>query len=343
MDFTEYGAERNIVDARDLPKGTQNRDESKRLLDDVRAIEAPERQMILPASVRQLRPGAFYRGAGDAPAPISNRQFSPPASPSSKQKLLVIFTVAVGIAGGVAIGVVFSAANTVRLALKVSEVTHSLARLVGGWSDSVAEGTTPTAAPAAIAEQIPATHSAQIPSAAQSGGAPLDHVPAPAQTTSSNVAPALLAELAQPPAATAEYDKVGQSGEGDLPIDRNVSVVNAQPNASSPLTEGQEDELCALSRVSRMAIQSSQAAGSTTEVHYILRSTLRDRTYWARILPTFRMQRSRERIHHREQTILVVTVRQAQRTRNEEVEPASCNEPSRALAGELSANIVNDD
>src|SRR5580700_7421918 len=74
-------------------------------------------------------------------------------------------------------------------------------------------------------------------------------------------------------------------------------------------------------------------------VHYILRSTLRDRTYWARILPTFRMQRSRERIHHREQTILVVT----QRTRNEEVEPASCNEPSRALAGELSANIVNDD
>jgi hypothetical protein len=243
MDFTEYGAERNIVDARDLPKGTQNREESKRLLDDIRAIEAPERQMILPASVRQLRPGAFYRGSGDAPAPISNRQFSPPASPSSKQKLLVIFTVAVGIAGGVAIGVVFSAANTVRLALKVSEVTHSLARLVGGWSDSVAEGTTPTAAPAAIAEQIPATHSAQIPSAAESGGAPLDHVPAPAQTTSSNVAPALSAELAQPPAATAEYDKVGQSGEGDLPIDRNVSVVvNAQPNASSPLAEGQEDD-----------------------------------------------------------------------------------------------------
>jgi hypothetical protein len=78
MDFAEYGAERNSVDARDLPKGTQNRDESKRLLDDIRAIEAPERQMILPASVRQLRPGAFYRGSGDAPAPISNRQFSPP-------------------------------------------------------------------------------------------------------------------------------------------------------------------------------------------------------------------------------------------------------------------------
>ena len=56
-------------------------------------------------------------------------------------------------------------------------------------------------------------------------------------------------------------------------------------------------------------------------VHCILRSTLRDRTYWARILPTIRMQRSRERIHHREQTILVVMVRQAQRTRNEEVEP----------------------
>jgi hypothetical protein len=243
MDSAECGAERNSVDARDLPKGTQNRDESKRLLDDIRAIEAPERQMILPASVRQLRPGAFYRGSGDAPAPISHRQFSPPASPSSKQKLLVIFTVAVGIAGGVAIGVAFSAANTVRLALKVSEVTHSLARLVGGWSDSVAEGTTPTAAPAAIAEQIPATHSAQIPSAAESGGGPLDHVPAPARTTSSNVAPALSAELAQPPAATAEYDKVGQSGDGDLPIDRNVSVVvNAQPNASSPLTEGQEDD-----------------------------------------------------------------------------------------------------
>ena len=174
MDFTEYGAERNIVDARDLPKGTENRDESKRLLDDIKAIEAPERQMILRASARQLRPGAFYRGSGDAPAPISNRQFSPPASPSSKQKLLVIFTVAVGIAAGVAIGVVFSAANTVRLALKASEVTHSLARLVGGWSVSVAEGTTPTAAPDAMAEQIPATHSAQIPSAAESGGAPLD-------------------------------------------------------------------------------------------------------------------------------------------------------------------------
>jgi hypothetical protein len=244
MDFKEYGSERNIVDARDLPKGTENRDESKRLLDDIRAIEAPERQMILQASARQLRLGAFYRGSGHAPAPISNRQFSPPASPSSKQKLLVIFTVAVGIAAGVAIGVVFSAANTVRLALKASEVTHSLARLVGGWSDSVAEGTTPTAAPDAMAEQIPATHSAQIPSAAESGGAPLDQVPAPAQTTSSNVAPSLSAELAQhAAAATAGYDKAGQSGEGDLPIDRNVSVVvNAQPNASSPLAEGQEDD-----------------------------------------------------------------------------------------------------
>ena len=290
-------------------------------------------------------PGAFYRGSSDAPAPISNRQFSPPVSPSSKQKLLVIFTVAVGIAGGVAIGVVFSAANTVRLAPKVSEVTRSLARLVGGWSDSVAEGTTPTAAPAAIAEQIPATRSAQIPSAAQSGGAPLDHVPAPAQTMSSNVAPALLAELAQPPAATAEYDKVGQSGEGEnapLPIDRNVSVLNAQPNASSPLAEGQDDDLCSFASFSNGdPIKSSRRLNNS--VYYILRSTLGDRTYWARILLTFRMRRSRERIHRREQMILVVTVRQAQRTRNEEVEPASCNEPSRALAGELSANIVNDD
>src|ERR1700692_688194 len=83
--------------------------------------------------------------------------------------------------------------------------------------------------------------------------------------------------------------------------------------------------------------------GLNNSVHYILRSTLRDRTYWARIPPTFRMQRSRECIHHREQMILVVTVRPAQRTRNEEVEPASCNGSSRALAGELSANIVNDD
>jgi hypothetical protein len=245
MDFTEYGAERNIVDGRELPKGTQNRDESKRLQDDIRAIKPLERQMILRASVRPLGPGAFYRGTGDAPAPISNPQFSPPASPS-KQKLLVIFTVAVGIAGGVAIGVVFSAANTVQLAPKASQVTHSLARLVGGWSDSVAERTTPTATPDAIAEQIPATRSAQIPNAAESGGAPLDQVPALAQTTSSNVAPALSTELAQPAAATAEYDKAGQSGEGEnasLPIDRNVSVVaNAQRNAPSPVAEGQENE-----------------------------------------------------------------------------------------------------
>lgn len=242
MDFTEYGAERNIVDARDLPKDTQNYDESRRLLDEIRAIEAPERQMILRASARQLRPGAFYRGSGDA-APISKRQFSPPASPSSKQKLLVIITVVVGIAGGVVIGVIFSAANTVRLAPKVSEVTRSFARLVGGGADSVAVGTTPTAAPAAIAEQIPATHSAQIFNAPGSSGAPLDQVPAPAQTTSSNVAPALSEELAQPAAATAEYEKMGQSGEGDLPIDRNVPVVvNAQSNASPPLAEGQEDD-----------------------------------------------------------------------------------------------------
>jgi hypothetical protein len=207
MDFTEHGAERNIADARDLPKGTQNRDESKRLQDDIRAIKPLERQMILRASAR--------------PVSISNPQFSPPASPS-KQKRLVVFTVAVGIVGGAAIGVVFGAVNMVRLAPKVSEVTHSLA------------------------EQIPATRSAQIPTAAESGGAPLDQVPAPAQTTSSNVAPALSAELAQPAAATAEYDKAGQSGEGEnasLPIDGNVSVVaNAQRNAPSPLAEAQEDE-----------------------------------------------------------------------------------------------------
>jgi hypothetical protein len=247
MNFTEHGAERNIADAGDLPagdlpEGTQNREESKRLQDDMRAIDPPERQMILRASARQLGPGAFYRGSGDVPAPISNRQFSPPVSPSSKQKLPVIFTLAVGIASGVAVGVVFGAANTQRLALKVSEVTHSLARLVGGRSGSVAEGTTRTAAPAAIAERIPATRSA-----AESGGAPLDQVPVPAQTISSNIAPALSAELAQPAAATAEYNnKAGPSGEGEnasLPIDRNVSIVaNAQPNASSPVAEGQEDD-----------------------------------------------------------------------------------------------------
>jgi hypothetical protein len=246
MDFTEHGAERNVADARDLPKGTQNRDESKCLRDDIRAIEPPEHQMILRASVRPLRPDALYRPSGDAPAPIANRQLSPPTPPSSKQKLLVIFTVAVGIAGGVAIGVVFGAANTVRLPLKVSEVNHSLARLVGGRSDSVAEGSTPTAAPAAIVEQIPATRSAQIPSAAEAGGAPLDQVAAPAETTSSNVAAAVSTKLAQPAAATAEYDKAGQSGEGEnasLPIDRNVSVAaNAQPNTSPPVTEGQEDD-----------------------------------------------------------------------------------------------------
>ena len=96
MYFTEHGAERNFVDARDLPKGTQNCDESKRLQVDIRAIEPPERQMIPRASVRPLGPGAFYRGSSDAPAPISSRQFSRPVSPSSKLKLLVIVTVAAG-------------------------------------------------------------------------------------------------------------------------------------------------------------------------------------------------------------------------------------------------------
>jgi hypothetical protein len=72
-------------------------------------------------------------------------------------------------------------------------------------------------------------------------------------------------------------------------------------------------------------------------LRYILRST--DRTYWDRILPTFGMHRSRERIHHREQMILVVTVRQAQRTRNEEVEPASRNGSYRALAGPCNRNV----
>ena len=62
MHFTEHGAERNFVDARDLPKGTQNRDESKRLQVDIRAIEAPERQMIPRASVRPLRTWCFLPG-----------------------------------------------------------------------------------------------------------------------------------------------------------------------------------------------------------------------------------------------------------------------------------------
>jgi hypothetical protein len=78
-------------------------------------------------------------------------------------------------------------------------------------------------------------------------------------------------------------------------------------------------------------------------VHYILRSTLRDRTYWDRVLPTFGMHRSRERIHHREQMILVVTVRQAQRTRNEKVEPASRNGSSRVGLQEAGAGVMRGD
>jgi hypothetical protein len=246
MDFTEHDVERNIVGERHLAKDTQDCDEAKRLQDDLlRAIEPLERQVILRASVRPLRPDAFYRASRDAAVPISNRQFSPPLSSSSKQKLLIVIAAIVVIAAGVAIGVVFGAANTVQLALKESPVTHTLARLVGTWPDSASERTAPTAAPDAISEQIPATVSAQIPSAAESGGVPLDQVPAPAQTTSSNVAPAQSAELAQPAAATAESDNTGPSGEGEnasLPIDRNVSVVtNAQPSTSSPVGNGQGD------------------------------------------------------------------------------------------------------
>jgi len=246
MDFTEHNVERNLVDERHSAKDTQERDEAKRLQDDLlRAIEPLESQVIVRASVRPLRPDAFYRASGDAAVPISNRQFS-----SSKQKLLLVITVIVVIAAGVTIGVVFGATNMVRSALKESPVTHSLARLVGKWSDSVSERTAPLAAPEAIAEQIPATLSAQIPGATESGEVTLDQAPAPqtsapAETTSSNVAPAQSAELAQPPAATVEYDKAGASGEGEsasLPTDRNVSsVTNAQPNTFSRVGDGQGD------------------------------------------------------------------------------------------------------
>ena len=245
MGSTEYDVERNIVDERHLAKDTQGRDEAKRLQDDLlRAIEPLESQLILRANVRPLRPDALYRASRDAAAPISNRQFSSPLSPPSKRKILVVITAFVVIATGVAIGVVFGAANTVQFA-KDSPVTHSLARLVGAWSDSVSERTVPNAVPDATAEQIPAAHSAQIPSAAESGGVPLDQAPAPAETTSSNVAPAQSVELEQPAAATAEYDKgrqSGESGNASLPIDRNVSVVaSVQPNTSSPIGKGRGD------------------------------------------------------------------------------------------------------
>ena len=138
MDFTEHDVEGNIVDARHLPEDAPNRDEAKRLQDDLRkAIEPLERQVILRTSVRPLRPDAFYRASRDAAVPISSQQLSPPISPSSKQKRLVVIAAIVVIAAGGAIGVVFGAADTVRLALKESPVTHSLARLVGVGSDSV--------------------------------------------------------------------------------------------------------------------------------------------------------------------------------------------------------------
>ena len=106
MGSTEYDVERNIVDERHLAKDTQGRDEAKRLQDDLlRAIEPLESQLILRANVRPLRPDALYRASRDAAAPISNRQFSPPLSPSSKQKFLVVITAIVVIAAGVAIGV----------------------------------------------------------------------------------------------------------------------------------------------------------------------------------------------------------------------------------------------
>ena len=188
---------------------------------------------------------ALYRASRDAAVPISNRQSSPPLSPPPRQKIRVVIAAIVVVAAGVATGVAFGAANTVRL-VKDSPVTHSIARLVGAWSDSVSERTVPNAGPDAIAEKIPATHSAQIASVAESGGVPLDPAPAPAGATSSNVAPVQSAELEQPAAATAEYDKGGQSGESgnaSLPIDRNVSVAaNVQPNSSSPVGKGQGDD-----------------------------------------------------------------------------------------------------
>src|SRR5258708_40246830 len=104
---------------------------------------------------------ALYRAGRDAAVPISNRQSSPPLSPPPRQKIPVVIAAIVVVAAGVAIGVAFGAANTVRV-LKAPPGTHSIARLVGAWSDSVSERTVPNAAAAAIAEKIPATHSAPI-------------------------------------------------------------------------------------------------------------------------------------------------------------------------------------
>jgi hypothetical protein len=231
----------SFAHARPSPKDQQNRDEAKRLQDDVLgAIERLERQSLPLAIARPIRPGAFDRA--DVAERISNLRFSQTSSPFSSRKGFRIRVIVGIVAAAFAIGVVSIAANTGRLALPD---IRSFAWFTGAPSDTGAEETAPTRAQHATTAPTPATLPAQIPAIAESNGAPSDQVSAPAETVPSNVASIEATEHAQPSTAIAEHEPIDPSKDdkkASLPIDPNVSVpVTPQQNVSSPVTTLPED------------------------------------------------------------------------------------------------------
>jgi hypothetical protein len=222
----------------------QNRDEAKRLQDDVlRAIERLERQSLPVAIAGPVRPSVFDRA--DVSELISNLHLSPTPSPFSSWKVLGIRVIVGVVASAFAIGVVFIAANTGRLALPDVPVIHSLPWLAGAPSDSGAEETVPTGVQHAITAPTAATLPAQIPTVAESNGGPSDQVSAPAGTAPSNVASTAPTELAQPSTAITEHEPISSSKDdktASLPIDPNVSAPTPpQQNVPSPATTIQDD------------------------------------------------------------------------------------------------------
>jgi hypothetical protein len=243
MDFAN-DIDESFAHARPSPRDQQNRDEAKRLQDDVLgAIERLERQTLPLAIARPIRPSAFDRA--DVAERISNLRFSRTSSPSSSWKVLRIRVIVGVVAAAFAIGVVSIAAHTGRLALPDVPVIRSFAWFAGAPSDTGAEETVPTRVQQATTAPPPATLPAQIPAIAESNGAPSDQVSAPAETAPANVASIEATEHAQPSTAIAEHEPIDppkDDKKASLPIDPNVSVpVTPQQNVSSPATTLPED------------------------------------------------------------------------------------------------------
>jgi hypothetical protein len=141
----------------------------------------------------------------------------------------------------VAFGLVFVAANTVRLVLTEFPVSHSPVQLAESVSDSVSEKPAPTTISQAL--QIPIAASAPIAGAAESG-ASVDRAPASAQLQVVSSDAAQSGELAQPAAAPAKSgaaDTPGERNKPSLQVERKaLALTNAQPETPSPVSESQE-------------------------------------------------------------------------------------------------------